>query len=706
MRQLAVLIALSLMLASTAVEAKTFYPMINKISPAAVQAGTSIDCEITAEHGWYAPTKVLITGEGVTGEVIPIETKPDGKPPAPGDAVIKVRFTATAEATPGIHDVRIMTARGPSTLGQLAVVRSPIVREEGVNNSTDKAQPVTLPAAVCGAIESNEDIDVYQIQIAEPKELLFHLTGQRFLQKLGPVAYHSDPLLTLRNAAGTILASNDNYFGSDPALSYRFQTPGDYFLEVRDVRYVGYRDWVYVLEMHDRPFVLQALTAGVRPGSPAAVRLVGFNLPAEASLTLDFPSDAVPGVHRINPGLLGGKSAEPMLPVFVASLAMTPEASSLNDTFETAQPIALPAGIAGIVSQPDDVDCYSFEAKKGDRLTFQVISRAVGSPLDSYLRVLDEKGAVLIENDDASDKTGNSDCRNEITSADSRIADWTVPADGKFTVEVRDTHLRGGDRFTYYLEVRPRRAGLHLEIDTDKTVLAPGVTAPAFIRAFREEGLTGPIKLSVDGLPPGVTAICGEVPADGQDACIFLTAADDAPLGVCANIRVIGEAIDPDDANRKLTATAVPFHELRRDGGARYMTPVEMHTVGVADVLDLKHIHVSETSLALKPGEKRAVQVTFERAPSFKEPVTLTGMHSQHVWVFGRCLPHGITVDEKESKLRVTGDEVQGTVVLAVAKDAKPSPPRLAPLMANVAINFSIRMMYCGEPVLVSIEAP
>ena len=136
------------------------------------------------------------------------------------------------------------------------------------------------------------------------------------------------------------------------------------------------------------------------------------------------------------------------------------------------------------------------------------------------------------------------------------------------------------------------------------------------------------------------------------------------------------------------------------------MTPVEMHTVGVADMLDLKRVRSNETKLVLKPGEKRTVQVTLERSAGFTEPVTLTAIHSQHVWVFGRCLPAGVTVDENESKLRLTGDDVQGTIVLNVAKDAKPSPPRLAPLMANVAVNFSLKMMYTSDPVEVSIVAP
>lgn len=698
--------SLALWLAGVPADAKTFYPMIYRISPGAIPVGESIECEVGAEHGFFAPTTVLVTGAGVTGEVIPQVQKEGEKTPAgPGSETIKVRFTAAPDALPGIRDVRIMTARGPSTLGQLLVVRAPIVQEVNPNNTLETAQPITLPATVCGGIESNEDVDIYRFQAAAGTSLTFNMHCQRLQQKLGPLAYHVDPILTLRNAAGTVLAANDNSFGRDPFLSYRFAAAGEYFLEVRDVRYVGYRHWVYAVDIDDRPFVLQAIPGVVAPGVVTPVKLVGFNVPDNATLTLTIPSDAPEGLQQVQ-GSLSGRPVDPLLSIYVSRLPGVAETDAGNDTPDTAQAISGPAGISGVIEKPDDVDCFAFDVHKGERMTFAVVARSVGSSLDSSLRILNAAGEVLIENDDFSDKTGNADCRNEITYPDSRIADWTAPADGRFVVEIRDTHLRGGERFTYFLEVRPNRPGFHLELDTDKSILAPGVSTALFVRAFREEGFAGPIRLTVEGLPAGVTAVCGHIPASGQDACIFLKAADDVPRGACANIRVTGEALLDESDSRKLTAVARPFQELRRDGGARYLVPVEIHTVGIADILDLKEVHTSPTVLALKPGQTQTVEVTFVRAADFKEPVTLTAIHSQHVWVYGRCMPQSITVDERASKLRIVGDEVKGTVVLKVAPDAKPAEARLVPIMANVAVNFSLKMIYCGEPILLSVEAP
>ena len=64
------------------------------------------------------------------------------------------------------------------------------------------------------------------------------------------------------------------------------------------------------------------------------------------------------------------------------------------------QPIQLPITVSGRIDPPGDVDVYQFEAKKGQKLSFQVESRALGFPLDSVLRLTDAAGKVLAEADD------------------------------------------------------------------------------------------------------------------------------------------------------------------------------------------------------------------------------------------------------------------------------------------------------------------
>src|SRR5262249_28367228 len=153
------------------------------------------------------------------------------------------------------------------------------------------------------------------------------------------------------------------------------------------------------------------------------------------------------------------------------------------------------------------------------------------SALDSMLRILNEKGNVLSENDDS---------RDRFIHADSLIENWSAPAEGRYFVEIRDLNWRGGPAFVYFLAITHSEAYFTLEIDTDKTLLAPGLGSAIFVRAYRKNGFVGEIPLSVGGLPPGISAHCGRIAAGGTDGCILLTAAADAKPGA-ANIHITGK---------------------------------------------------------------------------------------------------------------------------------------------------------------------
>lgn len=686
------------MLASP-VSAKTFFPMITQITPCAAAAGQVTECEIYSSHSLHGATAVLVSGQGVSGTIVAETPKPGDKPPEIlSDGRLKVRFKVEADAMPGIRDVRILTPRGPSTLGQLVVSRDALVLEKAGDNQTrDTAQLVPLPATVCGGILGREDVDYYRFHVSAGTAWTFHVYCQRLQNKLTPVTYHADPLITLRNASGSVLAANDNFYGADPLIHYNFTAEGDYFLEVRDVRYAGYRYWQYAVEIHDRPLVLHTLPGAVPPGVQARTRLLGFGLPSAAETSLDIPADTPDGVRLVTPRWQD-KPLNPV-PVLVSRLPMVTEGAGANDTPAQAQVITVPLGVNGVIDKPEDVDCFAFEARKNERFTMHVVARELGSQLDSYLRILDDKGMTLAENDDISDRRAGSDNRNEIFSADSRIENWTAPVDGRYFIEVRDVHQRGGERFPYFLQVRPARPHFTLEIDSDRTTLTPGLTGIIFVRAVRREGFSGDIELRVEGLPSGVTPLCDRIPASSQDGCIFLKTAPDAPRGA-ADIRVLGRSAG--DANAPFAVAARPLQELMVDGGSRYLIPVDTHTLAIVDALDLKLVQVSPETVTLKPGETKTIEVTIERAAGFKEAVTLTAVHGQHVYVFGNCLPPGVTLDANASRTRLPGDQVKGTLVLTAAADAKPCPPQYLPVMANVAINFPLKMIY-PAPLRISV---
>ena len=106
----------------------------------------------------------------------------------------------------------------------------------------------------------------------------------------------------------------------------------------------------------------------------------------------------------------------------------------------------------------------------------------------------------------------------------------------------------------------------------------------------------------------------------------MLQAAADAPHGA-ANIKITGTATMPaaDPASRplQLSAVAEPLQEIYMPGGGRYHYPVDMHTVSVGDVMDIKSVKLSTNAVTLKPGESQKIDITIERREGFKGNVTL-----------------------------------------------------------------------------------
>ncbi|HXT58984.1 MAG TPA: PPC domain-containing protein [Pirellulales bacterium] len=706
----ALALALVLLAASPAF-GQTSYPMLMSLKPIAVQIGATTEHEVSARYNLYGASQMFIAGTGVTGEVVPPEPKPEAKPEAkPGEAPaepakkpempkIKLRFTVAAEAVPGPRSFRVITPQGASTVGQLVLVRDPVIYEADKNDALADAQAVTLPATLCGAIEKAEDVDYFKFTVAANQALTFHVQSQRCENKIHDLQIHSDPILTLRNSTGTVLALNDNFFFGDPLLHYRFAAPGEYFLEIRDARYQGNVDWQYSIEVNDRPFVTNIHPARITPGTATRINLVGFNLPADPTALVTLPSDASEELEWINLPLAGGAVAA--APVIVSRLPEVVETQADNNLIAQAQPITLPAGISGCISQEGDIDCYSFDAKKDEVISFEVVARRRQSSLDSLFRLLNDKGGALLEIDDMN--TGRH------TYADSQSENWKAPADGKYVIELRDLHLGGGPDSVYFLKVAKSAPYFALDLDSDKTLLAPGAGAVIYARAYRKNGFAGEIQLGVEGLPPGVTAQCGKILASGKDGCIVLQAAADAPHGA-ANLKITGAAsvpaADPAQPPLQLTAVAGPLQEIYMPGGGRSHYPVEMHTVSVGDVMDIKSVKLSTNAVTLKPGESQKIDITIERREGFKGNVTLDCVMQHLGGIFGDSLPPGVKLDDKNSQTLLSGEQSQGHITLVAAADAKPAEGQLVPMMANVSINFVMKYTYSSEPVKVTVAAP
>jgi hypothetical protein len=678
---------------------ETAYPMLMSLRPAAVQVGQTAEVAISSRYSMYGAYEVLVSGEGVTAEVThpPFKVEHLAKPPNLDK--LPVRFTLAADALPGVRDVRVATPRGVSTVGQLVVVRDPVVAEAGDNNSLEKAQGVSLPAVLCGAIEKNEDIDFFRFPAEAGQQVVFRVRSSRLEDRIHDLQEHSDPILTLRTAAGATLAASDNHeYHADPLLAHRFEQAGEYVLEVRDVRYKGNQYWEYVVEAGSRPEIQTVFPLAVAAGQAETLSLVGHNLPADGVLAFTPSTELQPGLRAIDLPL-SVPAASPA-ELVVSAVPLMREVDGAGDSPETAQLVTLPVGINGRSERDGDVDYYAFEAKKGDALSLEIIARRCQSALDSHLRVLDAAGKQLASSDDT--RVGK---RNV---ADSSLDNWTAPADGRYVVEVRDVHLRGGPQYPYFLEVKSSQPQFALYLDTDKTQVGPGGSAAIFVRIERKNGFQGEVQLAIDGLPYGVTASCGRIlPAKGQDGCIVLEADHDAPPHV-SRVIITGRAAHPlaDGQVLELTATAVPYQETYQPGGGRGHWPVEQHVVAVSEYGDLRSVSLSTYEVTLKPGESARIEVTIDRSAGATANVTLDMMMRHLNSNYANTLPPGVTLDDKAAQSLLAGSATKGYLTLKAAPDAPPAHKQQAVVLAHVALNFVMKWTYASRPVTITVAAP
>jgi hypothetical protein len=211
------------------------------------------------------------------------------------------------------------------------------------------------------------------------------------------------------------------------------------------------------------PSIASTAPQGAAPGQTIDVKVRGGNLasptqfwssfPAEAVLPADIagngtnageityrlklPADAPLGVHGIRVATAQGISN---LKLFVLDDLPTVAQVKPSASVSTAQPLTLPVAVDGYVDNLSR-DYYKFQAAAGQRVSFEVLARRLGSPLDSTIRLLDAKGRELAYSDDAPG-----------LGSDSMIS-YTFKDAGEYVLEVRDIRYQGGGNFLYRVRI-------------------------------------------------------------------------------------------------------------------------------------------------------------------------------------------------------------------------------------------------------------
>jgi len=110
-----------------------------------------------------------------------------------------------------------------------------------------------------------------------------------------------------------------------------------------------------------------------------------------------------------------------------------------SEHYHLPTPISLPITINGRIYPKNDFDDYQIKLIKGETIDAFVSAEKLGSPLDARLEILNSKGEIIADNDDAS-------------GVDPALV-FTAPIDDLYLVRIRESSGKGSPAHVYRLSV-------------------------------------------------------------------------------------------------------------------------------------------------------------------------------------------------------------------------------------------------------------
>jgi WD40 repeat protein len=348
--------------------AKPKPPQLVKLTPNYGMRGQTV--KLSLEGKYLDNTEFVLGRPGVTAKLLPAGCTSN-------KLEAEITFPSTTPA--GVYQIGLKNAVGPSNTLGFTVDPFPLVVEKEPNNSLATSQRIMLPASIAGNLQKAGDVDYYQFEAQAGQQLGVQVLATAAGSKL-------DPVITLVDEADRILAESAAGF-----LGYTFAKAGLFAISIRDREYRG-GDLTYRLHAGSIPVVTSLFPLGIQRGTETDIHVSGVFLGETKTVHVKAPAETSLGSRLTVPVNISGGLPLGNLSVEVGEF---PEAVHNGSPATGHALISTPGTANGRVAQPGDVQTWRFSAKKGERLLLEVKARRLGSPLDSYIEILDAKGQPL-----------------------------------------------------------------------------------------------------------------------------------------------------------------------------------------------------------------------------------------------------------------------------------------------------------------------
>ncbi|MCX6851060.1 MAG: hypothetical protein NTY98_19295 [Verrucomicrobia bacterium] len=347
-------------------------PELTRVTPRTAHIGGELLVTF-AGKGFTQDTQAMASHPGLKVQLIKTSVKP---------TTARVQITASAEVPRGAHEVWLKNAGGESA--RMKIYADDLAPT--ITQSADfKAAPVSvpsLPASLWGTLTEIGQHDAYQFKAKAGEELVFDLA----VAQVGSMA--KSPAIEIMDTNRTVLAVNRGLdSGSDPFLAWKAPADGDYIVLVSNTTMDGSADHAYRLTLGALPYVTAWSPLFAQIGKETKVTLIGHHLGDKATVMMkpdkegqmNVPLDAKALRFRSTPALR------------VSGLAQTEEVEG-NDDIAKAQNVTAPVTVNGLLAKASDIDCFAFNAKKGQEWIIETLADLAGSPADTKLEVLHADG--------------------------------------------------------------------------------------------------------------------------------------------------------------------------------------------------------------------------------------------------------------------------------------------------------------------------
>jgi hypothetical protein len=543
---------------------------LRQIRPFAASAGKTVKMSVIGSNLDDA-SELRFSHPGITAK--PVMLPADDIYSKPRIQGSQFEVVVSDDVPPGIYEVRAVSYFGLSTARPFVVAPadSQEVDETGKNTSRETAQSVEVNSTVTGNVPSR-GIDWYRFKAKGGQRVLVELVAERVDSRL-------DGQIVVYDSEGREISRNRDWYGRDPFLEIQSEQDQEYFLAISDILYRGGSEHFYRLSISDRPHIDFVFPPAGEPGSRNVYTVYGRNLPGGSlgnavslngqkleslEVEIQLPEVATPPASfqpwKPRQGILNGHEFQ-LENSNSVSIGFATAPVALESAGQKAPTVAVPVEIAGQFIEPNEEDVYQFQATKGKTYCIEVIADRMKSKVDPYLEIYQvtktKEGEVtrkkVAENDDLPSffSTDNKDAINFDTV--DAAASFTADADGLYEVVVLNQFGGGSPAHIYRLAIREPTPDFQVFASTERTLptnrtgysvtplLRRGANWGVRIVAPRQDGFTGDITITAEGLPPGVTAK-PLVLSGKTDRGVLVLSADPAAKRWAGEIRITGKA--------------------------------------------------------------------------------------------------------------------------------------------------------------------